>query len=124
MKICKSFALTSIVACFAIAFSGCADVKPAANKPAGSNVAGTNTATSTATADNHSGWWCAEHGIPEEQCSMCSSKAAADCKAKGDWCEEHNRAESQCFICDPSRAESFAKLYEAKYGEKPPAIDE
>jgi hypothetical protein len=68
----------------------------------------------------HAGWWCVEHGIPEEECSMCSSKAADECKAKGDWCDEHNRAESQCFKCDPSRAEKFAALYEAKIGEKPP----
>ena len=69
---------------------------------------------------DHSGWWCAEHGIPEEVCSMCSTKAAAKFKEKGDWCDEHNRAESQCFKCDPSRAEKFAKLYEAKIGGQPP----
>lgn len=69
---------------------------------------------------DHGGWWCVEHGIPEEECSMCSAKAADEFKAKGDWCEEHNRAESQCFKCDPSRAEKFANLYEAKYGKKPP----
>ena len=66
------------------------------------------------------GYWCVEHGIPEEACSMCSSKAADDFKAKGDWCEEHSRAESQCFKCDPSRAEKYAKLYEAKFGHAPP----
>jgi hypothetical protein len=68
----------------------------------------------------HAGWWCSEHGVPEEECSMCSAKAADEFKAKGDWCDEHNRAESQCFKCDPSRAEKFAALYEAKIGEKPP----
>ena len=73
---------------------------------------------------SHGGWWCVEHGIPEEKCSMCSSKAAEECKAKGDWCEEHNRAESQCFICDASRADKFAKLYEAKVGHKPPKVEE
>ena len=72
----------------------------------------------------HGGWWCGEHGIPEEVCSMCSRKAAAEFKATGDWCEEHNRAESQCFICDPTRAEKFAKLYEAKFGKKPPKLPE
>ncbi len=72
------------------------------------------------TAHDHGGWWCTEHGIPEEECSMCSTKAADEFKAKGDWCEEHNRAESQCFQCDPTRAEKFAKLYEAKFGKKPP----
>jgi hypothetical protein len=69
---------------------------------------------------DHGGYWCVEHGIPEKECSMCNTKAADDFKAKGDWCEEHNRAESQCFKCDPSRAEKYAKLYEAKFGHEPP----
>ncbi|REJ91752.1 MAG: RND transporter [Planctomycetota bacterium] len=73
---------------------------------------------------DHGGWWCVEHAIPEEECSLCSSKAAAAFKAKGDWCEEHNRAESQCFKCDPSRAEKFAKLYKAKFGQAPPEPEE
>jgi hypothetical protein len=72
--------------------------------------------------DDHSGWWCNAHGIPEDQCSMCSAKAAKEFKADGDWCEEHNRAESQCFKCDASRADKFANLYEAKFGKQPPAI--
>lgn len=75
---------------------------------------------SSAAADDHSGWWCVEHGVPEAECSVCSSKAAAQFKAKGDWCGEHNRAESQCFACDPKRADKFAALYEAKFGKKPP----
>ena len=62
------------------------------------------------------GWWCNEDGIPEEDRNVCGSTATAEFKEKGDWCEEHNRAESQC---DPSRAEQFAKLYEAKSGTKP-----
>ena len=70
--------------------------------------------------DDHSGWWCAEHGVPEEQCSICNSKAAANFKENGDWCEEHHRDESQCFLCNPARAEKFAKLYEAKFGHAPP----
>ncbi len=74
--------------------------------------------------DAHGDWWCAEHGVPEEECSLCSAKAAEKFKAKGDWCTEHNRAESQCFLCDPSRAEKFAKLYEAKYGHAPPERQE
>ena len=69
---------------------------------------------------DHGGWWCNEHGVPEEDCSLCSSTAAAKFKEKGDWCDEHQRAESQCFVCDPSRAEKFAKLYEAKVGHAAP----
>lgn len=88
------------------------------------NDAGSETAADVSSAVNepaaHAGWWCVEHGIPEADCSLCSAQAAAQCREKGDWCEEHNRAESQCFICDPSRAEKFAALYEARIGEKPP----
>ena len=73
---------------------------------------------------DHGGWWCAEHGVPEEECSLCSSKAANRFKEKGDWCEEHNRAKSQCFECDLSRAAKFAKLYEAKFGHAPPKLTE
>jgi hypothetical protein len=74
--------------------------------------------------DDHSGWWCAEHGIPEDECSMCSAKVAKECKARGDWCEKHDRAKSQCFICDPSLKEKFAARYRAKYGKEPPPIEE
>ena len=69
---------------------------------------------------NLGGFWCSEHGVPEKECSICSSVVAAKFKEKGDWCEEHDRAESQCFKCDPSRAEKFVKLYVAKTGEQPP----
>jgi len=74
--------------------------------------------------DDHSGWWCVEHGVPESECSRCDSSLIAQFKEKGDWCKEHDRPESQCFICDPSRAEQFAARYEAKFGKKPPAPTE
>ena len=72
--------------------------------------------------DGHSpdGWWCDEHGVPEELCAQCSGKLAADFKVKGDWCQEHDRPESQCFSCHPEKEAEFAALYEAKYGKKPP----
>ena len=72
--------------------------------------------------DDHSGWWCKEHGIPEEECSMCSDDYAKKCKEKGDWCKEHDRAESQCFICHPEYKEKFAAKYRAKFGTEPPPI--
>lgn len=113
----KNFGLPAILIAAALIVAGCAGEKPAADN------SGAATST-TVSVDDHSGWWCKEHGIPEEECSMCSASFAKACKEKGDWCEEHNRAESQCFKCDPSRADKYAKLYEAKYGEKPPAITE
>jgi hypothetical protein len=69
---------------------------------------------------NHEGWWCSEHGVPEEVCAQCSAKIAKDFKAKGDWCSKHDRPESQCFICHPEFESKFAALYEAKYGKQPP----
>jgi hypothetical protein len=75
-------------------------------------------------ASAHSGWWCNEHGIPEGECSMCSSKVAAAFQKKGDWCQEHDRAKSQCFICDPAAKEKYAAKYRAKYGKEPPAIED
>jgi hypothetical protein len=74
--------------------------------------------------DKHDDWWCAEHGIPEDECSMCNAKVTKECKARGDWCEKHDRAKSQCFICDPKRKEFYAAKYRAKYGKEPPPIEE
>jgi|EndMetStandDraft_3_1072993.scaffolds.fasta_scaffold136882_2 hypothetical protein len=71
----------------------------------------------------HDGWWCNEHGVPEEVCALCDVKLAADFKAKGDWCKEHDRPDSQCFICHPEKEAEFAAQYEAKYGKKPPKPD-
>jgi predicted small lipoprotein YifL len=69
---------------------------------------------------DHSGWWCNEHGVPEEVCGQCSSKVAAEFQKKGDWCKEHDRPDSQCFKCHPELEAKFAAQYEAKYGKKPP----
>ena len=104
-----------------LTIAGCGGEPPATENGEGAT---TDTAAATTPVDDHSGWWCVEHGIPEEECSMCSADAAKAFREKGDWCEEHNRAESQCFQCDPARADKFAALYEAKYGKKPPAPKE
>jgi hypothetical protein len=77
-------------------------------------------ATQASDEQSHEGWWCNEHGVPEEVCALCSTKIAADFKAKGDWCKEHDRPESQCFVCHPEKEAEFAALYEAKYGTLPP----
>jgi hypothetical protein len=70
--------------------------------------------------DDHSGWWCQEHGIPEHLCSQCNAEVAANFKKEGDWCKIHpDRAKSQCFTCDPSRYKRFEDMYVAKYGKKP-----
>jgi hypothetical protein len=72
----------------------------------------------------HGGWWCGEHGVPESMCGLCDSKLAADFQRKGDWCEKHERPDSQCFECHPEYAARFAAMYEAKYGEQPPKLEE
>jgi hypothetical protein len=71
----------------------------------------------------HSGWWCTEHGIPEDECLMCLH-SEDDLKKKGDWCEKHEYAKSQCFACNPKLKEKYAAQYRAKYGKEPPEADE
>jgi hypothetical protein len=73
---------------------------------------------------DHTGWWCDEHGVPEEICGQCSAKVAAECKKNGDWCHEHDRPESQCFLCHPELKEKFAAQYRAKYGKEPPPTED
>ncbi len=119
MKLLRSIALFSSLMLFASAMVGCGD--DAATEGKDANAASNDTPENHQT---HGGWWCYEHGIPEEQCAMCNSELAASMRADGDWCESHNRPESLCFKCDPSRADQFIALYEAKYGEKPPAAQD
>lgn len=69
---------------------------------------------------DHGGWWCAEHGVPEEECALCDVSLVAEFKENGDWCEEHSRPDSQCFECNPENLTKFAARYEAKFGEQPP----
>jgi len=73
---------------------------------------------------SHEGWWCDEHGVPEDICGQCNPKLAAEFQKKGDWCKEHDRPDSQCFICHPELKEKFAAMYRAKYGQEPPPIQE
>lgn len=85
------------------------------------NPAGPSATTEVAsTGHSHDGWWCDEHGVPEEVCALCNVKLVADFKAKGDWCKDHDRPDSQCFLCHPEKEAEFAAQYEAKYGKKPP----
>lgn len=73
---------------------------------------------------DHSGWWCDEHGMPEEVCARCNKKLANKLKKKGDWCEEHDRPKSICFLCDPKKQEHWAAVYRDKMKKEPPAITE
>lgn len=69
---------------------------------------------------SHDGWWCTEHGVPEEVCGLCNTKLAADFQKNGDWCADHDRPDSQCFQCHPELEAKFAAQYEAMYGKQPP----
>lgn len=103
------------------AISGCSQERPPVAETAKQTSETTSkTETVDAKADDHSGWWCNEHGIPEGICAQCSSKVAAEYQKKGDWCKQHDRPESQCFICHPELEGKFAAQYQAKYGKKPP----
>jgi hypothetical protein len=111
MSIRKLFAVIAL-AMFGLSFSAC-----------GKSGNNSTTASGTQLADadhSHEGWWCDEHGVPEEVCALCDPGLVADFKAKGDWCEKHNRPDSQCFICHPEKEAEYAALYEAKYGKQPP----
>lgn len=97
------------------ALGGCARSESAAPPNA--------SADGEATGHTHGGWWCNEHGVPEEVCTLCDARLVAGFKAKGDWCKTHERPDSQCFVCHPEREAEFAAQYEAKYGKQPPKPD-
>jgi hypothetical protein len=109
MSLRKLWCLVFIAAASAT-LAGCA--KPAGNTGPGANQTATD-------GHSHDGWWCDEHGVPEEVCALCNVKLVADFKAKGDWCQDHDRPDSQCFVCHPEKKAVFAAQYEARYGKQP-----
>ena len=108
------FALLSLSV---VMLSGCGKGEAMKKDPAGA-------AAVTNIDYSHGGWWCVEHGVPEEECAQCDKSLVAKFKEAGDWCEEHDRPESQCFICSPARVHKFVARYEAKTGHKPPKPEE
>ena len=115
----RRFSAWCALAAVSLTFAACSN---SADKAANSTAA--TDAHSEASGHSHDGWWCNEHGVPEEVCALCDTSLVADFKAKGDWCEKHNRPDSQCFICHPEYQAKFAELYEAKYGTQPPKAGE
>lgn len=66
------------------------------------------------------GWWCEDHGVKEEECSVCQSKVFKKLKPD-EICPKHpDRAKAQCFICNPDLWEKSKAVYVAKYGKEPP----
>lgn len=45
--------------------------------------------------------WCAEHEVPESQCTRCDPDLIPAFQASGDWCAEHGLPESHCRVCNP-----------------------
>ncbi len=45
--------------------------------------------------------WCAEHRVPESQCTNCNPQLVDGFKAKFDWCGSHGVPESHCYQCNP-----------------------
>lgn len=70
-----------------------------------------------------SGWWCDEHGLPEDVCDLCHKKYRESEKAKGNWCE-HDRVKTSCFKCNPGLKEKYAAEYKAKFGKEPPPAED
>jgi hypothetical protein len=114
-----SGAVSSLLAVSLLVLGGCSKDDPKAGQ-----TKATSTPVAAKKVDDHSGWWCDEHGVPEDICGQCNAKYAAECKKRGDWCEKHDRPDSQCFICHPELKEKFAAMYRAKYGKEPPPIED
>ena len=65
----KSCAMFGLLAAIAVVGSGCGQ----ATNDGGSEPAAQTSHEGEAGA-GHDGWWCVEHGVPEEECSMCSAE--------------------------------------------------
>jgi cobalt-zinc-cadmium efflux system membrane fusion protein len=44
--------------------------------------------------------WCAEHRVPESECTQCHPELVDSFKANGDWCSGHEMPESHCRLCN------------------------
>lgn len=45
--------------------------------------------------------WCAEHAVPESECTKCNPGLIAHFKEINDWCAGHDLPESHCRLCNP-----------------------
>jgi len=72
----------------------------------------------TPSEDGHD-WWCYEHGVKEDDCSICQTEVFKKLKPE-EICAKHpDRAKAQCFICSPELLAKYAAIYKAKYGKEP-----
>jgi hypothetical protein len=113
--------LSLLITALLLTSAGCSQREKADDRQARAKDAKSDGKKEISRADSkHDAWWCTEHGVPEDICSLCSDTAAAKFKKEGDWCKIHDRAQSQCFKCDPAKYAKYEAMYEAKYGKKPP----
>ncbi len=108
-RITNTFTAYALIGVWAVLLTGCSKQVPPAPVE-----------NTQASGHSHGGWWCGEHGVPEEVCARCDTSLVDDFKAKNDWCNEHERPDSQCFVCHPELEARFAAQYKAKYGKQPP----
>ncbi len=66
--------------------------------------------------------WCAEHRVPESQCTKCHPELIEGFKAKHDWCGGHGVPESHCYLCNTGLKFEQEALYNQSL-EKAVAID-
>lgn len=89
----RTLALSVSFSCLAL-LAACSG--ESAHPPAGSGHAGPDVVPGS--YDD----WCAEHEVPESQCTRCDAALSAAFKATNDWCAEHGLPESQCLRCNPT----------------------
>ena len=95
-----------------------ADAHAGHNHAPGEHGQAANTASgNVATVD-----WCAEHRVPESECTLCHPELAETFKAKGDWCEGHGLPESHCRSCHPGIKFPQEEILTASAGQ--PSEDE
>jgi len=93
-------ALTSMLIFIVALFLGCSNQPTTENdinltvNDEHDNISGE---TSELTVDD----WCAEHAVPESQCSQCNPSLITHYKESGDWCAGHDLPESHCRLCNP-----------------------
>jgi hypothetical protein len=90
--------------------AGCSKEENRRNQPAAAAPAAPER---TAKGDDHSAHapagvkpgshedWCAEHEVPESQCTRCNPALIPAFKATNDWCEEHQLPLSQDQVHNP-----------------------
>ena len=101
----KSVSLLCFAATVALAVAGCGGgASPPAGSPATTQVASPPAGTGHAAGivpGSHEDW-CAEHQVPETQCTRCDPSLIPAFQAANDWDAAHGLPMSQCTIHDPN----------------------